>query len=117
MKKISSALMVSLMLGMLVGQSAAARSPLESASPPSEDESNPLYFCKLGCAYSLCTSLAAEEDPSNSLYPSISLLRLSNVNLDSPLIAFVCFVIVSDEEKIAACADSCSKACTKDFKA
>ncbi|KAL9463358.1 hypothetical protein AB3S75_001214 [Citrus x aurantiifolia] len=83
MKKISSALMVSLMLGMLVGQSAAARSPLESASPPSEDESNPLYFCKLGCVYSLCTSLATEENPN--------------------------------EEKIAACADSCSKACTKDF--
>ena len=92
MKKISSALMVSLMLGMLVGQSAAARLPLESASPPSEDESNPLYFCKLGCVYSLCTSLATEENPSNFLYPSISLLCLSNANLDSLLsLCLLCY--------------------------
>ena len=54
------------------------RPSLTQTSPTSlHTNNNKLYFCKLGCASSLCTNLSSKHDPSKS-YIQISFLPLFN---------------------------------------
>ena len=74
------------------------------------------YFCKLGCASSLCTNFSTKEFPSIILSLSLSLsLSLPNSSIFFKLFTLYfggSFLFVG-EEKVDSCVDSCSQSCTK----
>lgn len=69
------------------------------------------YFCKLGCASSLCTNFSTKEFPSIILSFSHFLIALFSSNY-LPYFLGGSFLFVG-EEKVDSCVDSCSQSCTK----
>ena len=68
------------------------------------------YFCKLGCASSLCTNFSTKEFPSIIL--SLSLPN-SSIFFKLFTLYFGGSYLYVGEEKVDSCVDSCSQSCTK----
>lgn len=75
-----------------------------------DSDSDNLGFCKLGCAFSKCSTLSSKRTPSKSLLsPSLSLELYVVNDFD------VYYDCVADGEKVDSCVGSCSNKCTKSY--
>ncbi|KAL5822975.1 hypothetical protein ACOSQ3_020942 [Xanthoceras sorbifolium] len=135
---VQSLLMVFMILGLLVGQSAASlqtcypiclvpcmiieknllkcagmclkKCIFKPSSMDSQKENH--YFCKLGCATTVCTNISTKEDPGNSHTHSIYLfsLLISAASLQTCYpICMVPYMII--EKNLLKCTSKCLKKC------